>query len=363
MNSGDRLSAAAAPGRPPGRSKRYDRSQSLALLTDIPLGSLMAMAHAERQRRHPGGRVTFVVDTNPNYTNICTIGCRFCAFHRPADAPDAYTLSPEALADRVRRAADAGATTVLLQGGGNPAIGLEDWIAYIRAIRAACPSIHIHPFSPAEYAFMARQEGRPVTSVLQAVYDEGVDTIPGGGAEVLVDRVRRRISEKKASAGEWLAVCEAAHAIGFRTTATLMYGHIEEDADIVDHLLRLRDLQDRTGGFTSFIAWSFKPGNSPLGRSVAKAAHPARFVRIIAAARLILDNFDHVQSSWFSESERAGQLALMAGADDFGGVLVEENVLKTAGHRRTASVARVGEIIRGAGFEPVQRDSHYRLIS
>ncbi len=342
--------------------RRCDRDTALEMLERMPLGELMDRAHAARMRRWPQETVTFVCDTNPNYTNICVTGCRFCAFCRRPTDPDAYTLAPEQVAEKVAAAARRGATTVLLQGGHNPRIRLADWLAYIRAIRSACPDIHIHPFSPAEYAFLAATEKRPVREILEAVFAEGVDTIPGGGAEILTERVRRRIAPHKATTAQWLEVCETAHEIGFRTTATMMFGHVESDADIVDHLLALRDLQDRTGGFTSFIAWSFKPEGSELGREVGRAAHPARYVRIVALARLVLDNFDHVQSSWFSESIPAGQLGLLAGADDFGGVLMEENVLLEAGHDRSATVEDVKTIIRRAGFTPARRDSYYRIV-
>jgi cyclic dehypoxanthinyl futalosine synthase len=350
------------PSRPDPAQRRYNRQEGLAFLGQMPLGQLMQLAHHHRRGRFPRPWVTFVVDANPNYTNICITRCAFCAFCRRPGDEDAYTLSPQQVADRAAAAWQAGATTVLLQGGHNPAIGLKDWLAYIQAIARTCPEIHIHPFSPAEYVWMAAQEALPVDAVLQAVYNEGVRTIPGGGAEILVEDVRRRIAPAKASAQAWLETCETAHRIGFRTTATLMFGHLERDADIVAHLLQLRTLQDRTGGFTSFIAWSFKPGHTPLAAKVPVAAHPARYVRIIATARLLLDNFDHIQSSWFSESPEAGQLGLLAGADDFGGVLVEEHVLRTAGHGPTATIERVKTLIRRAGFTPAQRDSDYRVL-
>jgi cyclic dehypoxanthinyl futalosine synthase len=341
---------------------RIDREEALRLLADEPLGSLMARAHAVRSEMHPGGTVTFVHDTNPNYTNVCVTGCRFCAFHRGQDDPEAYTLTPGELAERVRAAAEAGATTVLLQGGHHPGQGLADWIAYLRAIREACPEVHIHPFSPPEIAYMAGREKTSTREVLQAIREEGVDTLPGGGAEVLSDRTRSILSPRKCDADTWLEVMEEAHDLGFRTTATLMYGHVETGEEIVEHLFRLRDLQDRTGGFRSFIPWSFKPGRSDLGKDVANVAHPARYVRIIAISRLVLDNFPHVQSSWFSENTTAGQLGLMAGADDFGGVLVEENVLRETGFKRSSTLANVLSLIRGAGFVPARRDSHYRIV-
>lgn len=342
--------------------RRLDRNQALDLLVNPPLGELMARAHTERMRRHPEQRVTFVHDTNPNYTNICETQCRFCAFHRAANDEDAFTLTPAQVGRRAGQAARLGATTVLLQGGHNPKIRLADWLAYIRAIQTAAPGIHIHPFSPAEYIYLAGIENRPVGEILEAVYDAGVRTIPGGGAEVLTQSVRKRIAPRKATTEQWLALCEQAHAMGFQSTATLMFGHVETDADIVAHLFALRDLQDRSAGFTSFIPWSFKPGGNPLGREVTHRCHPAKYVRIIALARLVLDNFEHIQSSWFSENTAAGQLGLLAGADDFGGILVEENVLQTAGHRHSATAERVKTIIRRAGFAPAQRDSFYNVL-
>ncbi|MDL2328768.1 CofH family radical SAM protein [Desulfosarcina sp. OttesenSCG-928-A07] len=353
---------------------RYDRRQALELLTQLPMGELMALAHAERTRRFPDGQVTFVMDTNPNYTNVCITQCRFCAFCRPPGAEDAYLFSPEELAATVLRSVKKGATTVLLQGGHNPDVTPELWQQYIIAIREACPDVHIHPFSPAEIAFMAEKENMPVREVLRILWDAGIRTLPGGGAEILSDRVRQIIAPRKASAQEWLSVCKTAHELGFTTTATLMFGHVETDAEIIDHLFALRDLQDkvearpgdqdggRPGGFVSFIPWSFKPGQTDLARTVPQPVHPVRYVRIIATARLVLDNCPHIQSSWFSESVAAGQLGLLAGADDFGGILVEENVHKEAGHAPTTTLEDVLTIIRRAGFTPARRDSHYQLV-
>ena len=346
----------------PGARERLDRQTALELLTRTSLGELMASAHAVRMRRYPDPTVTFVFDTNPNYTNVCVTQCRFCAFCRGPEDDRAFTLRPAEVAHKVRAAAESGATTVLLQGGHNPDIHLQDWLDYISAIQSAAPGIHIHPFSPAEYVFMAETEQCAVDEVLKAVYDAGVRTIPGGGAEVLTESVRQRIAPRKATTEQWLSVCEKAHGMGFRTTATLMFGHVETDKDIVDHLMALRDLQDRTGGFTSFIAWSFKPGGNPLGKEIRQSVHPAKYVRIIALARLVLDNFDHIQSSWFSENVAAGQLGLLAGADDFSGILVEENVLQQAGHQRSTTEEKVKTIIRRTGFRPVQRDSFYRVL-
>lgn len=340
--------------------RRYNKEQALALLVNMPMGELMNLAHQERARRFADNTVTFVVDTNPNYTNVCATRCRFCAFCRRQGDADAYLLSPREIAEKVQTAAVKGATTALLQGGHHPKVGLTDWRAYIQAIHETAAQVHVHPFSPAEIAFMADKERCSVSDVLETLWDAGIRTIPGGGAEILTERVRHIIAPHKATAEKWLEVCETAHQMGFKTTATMMYGHVETDADIIDHLLRLRELQDRTGGFTSFIPWSFKPGQTPLSREVKQTAHPARYVRIIAVARLVLDNFAHIQSSWFSETVSAGQLGLLAGADDFGGVLVEEHVHKEAGHDRQATVENVVTIIRRAGFTPARRDSLYR---
>jgi cyclic dehypoxanthinyl futalosine synthase len=340
---------------------RMDRKQALEMLREMPMGALMNLAHQERLKRFPEGLVTFVVDTNPNYTNVCVTGCSFCAFCRKKSEEDAYLLGPREVSDKVKNAVKKGATTVLLQGGHNPKVHLGDWKAYISAIQEACPTVHVHPFSPAEVVFMAEQENCSVDHVLGVLWEAGIRTIPGGGAEILCERVRRIIAPRKASSDQWLDVCEKAHRIGFKTTATMMFGHVESDEEILEHLFRLRDLQDRTGGFTSFIAWSFKPGDSPLAKKVTQPVHPAKYIRIIATARLVLDNFQHIQSSWFSENISAGQLGLLAGADDFGGVLVEEHVHKEAGHDRRASVDDVLTIIRRAGFTPARRDSHYRV--
>lgn len=349
---------------PPKRvGERYDHAAALEMLTRLPMGELMLMAHQARMKRMPRNWVTFVVDTNPNYTNICVTNCRFCAFCRKPGDPEGYTLTPDEVAQRVGWAADQGATTVLLQGGHNPDIGLAEWKAYIAAINKACPEVHIHPFSPAEVVFMAQKENMPIGEILKILYEAGITTIPGGGAEILTDRVRALVAPAKATAGQWLEACATSHEIGFKTTATMMYGHVESDDDIIEHLLKIRRLQDQTQGFTSFIAWSFKPGNTRLSKHVPQNVHPAKYVRLIATARLVLDNFQHIQSSWFSESLPAGQLGLLAGADDFGGVLVEENVLCTAGHERSTTISDVKTMISRAGFVPAQRDSNYQLLN
>lgn len=341
---------------------RLDAREGLYLLQKMPLGELMRYAHASRLRHHPDNIVTFVFDTNPNYTNVCETVCTFCAFWRSEHSREAYTLTPEQLAERVEKAWHAGATTVLFQGGHNPNVTLKDFIDYIRAIQEKTPEIHIHPFSPSEIIYLAEQEGISTMQVLQALWVEGIKTIPGGGAEILSDRVRKLISPKKNSADQWLAIMKQAHQIGFKTTATMMYGHEETDEEIIEHLLKLRTLQDYTSGFTSFIPWSFKPGNSTLGKKIKHVAPPVKYLRIISTARLLLDNFSNIQSSWFSEDKTTGQLGLLAGANDFGGLLFEENVLKKARHEPKTSLTATLETIRQGGFIPAQRNTFYQVI-
>lgn len=342
--------------------KRLTQDTALDLFVNAPLQELMELAHEERKRRHPGNNVTFVIDTNPNYTNVCVTDCTFCSFYRKPGHPEAYTLSPDQIAEKAARAQALGATTILLQGGHNPALHLEYYLDVIHAIGQAAPGMHRHLFSPPEIAHIAEIDRISRIEVLEAFYAAGIRTMPGGGAEVLVDRVRRGISPKKISADAWLNIMYAAHRTGIRTSATLMYGHRESDAEIIEHLIRLRNIQDRTGGFYAFIPWSFKPGNAPLSKLVPEAARPGKYLRIIAIARLVLDNIPHIQASWFGEGWRAGQLALCAGADDFGGLLLEENVLYQANHPVATTLNGVLNTIADAGFTPVQRTTLYEKI-
>ena len=344
------------------QSERIEREEALSLLRTASLLDLMERGWAARQALHPGRNVTFVIDTNPNYTNVCVTRCAFCSFYRAPEHPEAYTLSPAEVAAKVASAGREGATTVLLQGGHHPGLSLPYYQEMITAIREAAPGMHLHLFSPPEIGHIARNSGTDPETVLRTFYDMGLRTMPGGGAEILVDAVRRRVSPGKTSAGEWLDIMRTAHRVGFKTTATMTYGHCERDEDIIEHLFRLRELQDETGGFYAFIPWSFKPGISRLGETVSGPELPSFYVRIIALARIVLDNFPHIQASWFSEGWRAGQLALHGGADDFGGLLLEENVLFQARHAYATTLDALLETIRGAGFLPVQRDSLYNPL-
>lgn len=344
------------------KRNRIGRKEALDMFKNWPLNKLMNLAWEKRMELYPDNIVTYVRDTNPNYTNICETKCSFCAFKRNKNDADAYTLSPIELAEKIKMAEKRGATTVLLQGGNNPEINLNSMLEYIREIKKMSPSIHIHPFSPPEIFYICKKDKISTKEILESLYAEGINTMPGGGGEILVDSVRNKLSPTKCSADDWLRIMEEAHSIGFKTTATLMYGHIESDEDIIEHLFKLRSVQDKTNGFTSFIPWSFKPGNSELSEHVKLSTHSAYYIRIIALARLVLDNFDHIQSSWFSESDNAGELGLLAGADDFGGILIEENVLATSGYKKTTSESNVQNFIKRCGFIPAIRDSHYKLL-
>jgi len=344
------------------RGERLDREAGRWLLTEAPLLELGALAQEVRLARVPGRRVTFVVDSNPNYTNVCVTDCQFCAFYRKPGDPEAWTLTVDEVLARVDAAAARGATTVLLQGGHNPALPLEYYLTLVRETRRRFPAVTPHFFTASEIRTIAEVSGLDVGGVLDRLWEAGQRTIPGGGAEVLSSRVRRRIAPKKGGPEAWLAVHRAAHRRGFKSTATMMYGHVETVDDLLDHLDAIRSLQDEHGGFTAFVPWSFKPGNTLLEKWITHYQGPNAYLRMLAASRLYLDNFLHVQASWFSEGKRTGQIALHFGADDWGGTLFEENVHKAADYVNTIGVEELTALIRDAGFTPVQRTTTYDVV-
>jgi cyclic dehypoxanthinyl futalosine synthase len=342
--------------------KRLDRIDGRWLLTDAPLLELGALAQEARFRRIPERRVTFVIDSNPNYTNVCITDCQFCAFYRKPGDPEAWTLTVEEVLEKIEFAAGKGATTVLLQGGHNPALPLDYYLDIVRETRRRFPQVTPHFFTASEIQTMAQVSGLSMPDVLKRLREAGQDTLPGGGAEVLSERVRKRIEPKKGGPGAWLDVHREAHRQGFRSTATMMYGHVEEPDDIVDHWEAIRELQDEHGGFTAFVPWSFKPGNTLLEKWIKTYKGPSTYLRMLAASRLYLDNFDHVQASWFSEGKRAGQVALSWGADDFGGTLFEENVHAAADYVNKTTVDEIITLIRDAGYTPAQRTTEYQIL-
>ena len=346
---------------------RLTSAEGQHLLTEANLLELGSLANEVRFARHADPTVTYVVDTNLNYTNLCDAYCSFCAFYRPhtSTASDAYTYSIAEMVDSIGRARDLGCTTVLMQGGLNPELPFSYYTDMVRASLEAYPDVTPHFWSPPEIYKMKQVSGLAYDQIMSALWEAGQRTLPGGGAEILTNEVRRKISPLKMDADEWIEIERSAHRIGFRGTATMMYGHLETDADVIEHLDRIRDLQDErhAGRFHAFVPWSFSPGNTPLGRRIEqKRAGPNRYLRLLALARLYLDNVEHIDASWFSEGKKTGQVALHFGADDYGGTLFDENVMNEAGHYSRTTAEEVRQMIRDSGFAPAQRNSQYEIL-
>lgn len=337
---------------------RLDFSEARALYEEAPFHVLGRLAHAVRLRKHPEPVVTYVVDRNINYSNICVCGCRFCAFYRAPGQEGGYVLSREELARKVEETLALGGTQILMQGGHHPDLPLsfyEDMLAFIKGRYA----VHIHAFSPPEVVHFSRLENVSVKEAIARLKAAGLDSIPGGGAEILVDEVRRSVSPNKCSAGEWLEVMEEAHRQGLRTTATMMFGHLETSAEIIEHLLKIRGLQDETGGFTAFIPWTFQPQNTRIAVEKATAAD---YLRVLALSRLVLDNIDNIQASWVTQGAKIAQLALAFGTNDFGSTMIEENVVAAAGVQFRLAKAEIVRLIEAAGYKARQRDCFYNLL-
>ena len=340
------------------------REEGLFLLRDANLLDLAPLARRVRYSHNPDEVVTYVVDTNLNYTNVCDAYCTFCAFYRTDKDPDAYTYSVDQMMGLLGEAASKGVTTVLLQGGLNPSLPLDYYTTLVRECRRQYPQIHPHFFSAPEIMKMSQMSEMSVREVLVELKEAGLTTIPGGGSEVLSNRVKHKISRlfPKGKVDDWTVVHREAHLLGYRTTATMMYGHLEEDEDIIEHLDHVRSLQEETGGFTAFIPWSFKAANTALEKRVKRLAGPNPYLRMMAVSRIYLSNFPHVQASWFSEGKKTGQVALHFGGDDFGGTLFDENVMQEAGFYNRTTAEEVQDIIRDAGFTPVQRTTLYEIV-
>jgi cyclic dehypoxanthinyl futalosine synthase len=326
-------------------------------LWDLDILTLGRWANFVRRRRHPGSRVTYVVDRNVNYTNICLSGCRFCAFFRPPGHAEGYVLSWEELARKLAETLSLGGTGILLQGGLNPDLPLSYYEELVRFIRRV--GLQVHGFSPPEIVFFANTFQMNIADIIRRLIAAGLGSIPGGGAEVLVDRVRTALAPHKCSTREWLEVMETAHTLGLRTTATMMFGHVETRTERLEHLVRLREVQDRTGGFTAFIPWSFQPGSTALGGAAADALD---YLKTLAISRLVLDNFANLQVSWVTQGAKVAQIALEFGANDFGSTMIEENVVAATGVGFRLSGEEIVRQITDAGYEARQRDHLYRLL-
>ena len=351
-------------------SCRISRGKALDLYLDASLLDLGEQADLVRKELHPEGRVTFVVDRNINYTNVCLNECKFCAFYRTPGSPDGYILTDDELFKKIEETIALGGTQILLQGGLHPELGLDYYTALLESVKQKF-DINIHGFSPPEVCYLSDKHDLTIRETILMLKQAGLDSIPGGGAEILSDRVREILSPKKIKSGRWLKVMEEAHGLGMRTTATMMFGSVEEPEDIIEHLDAIRSLQDRTGGFTAFIPWSFQPGNTELSREGANAAGnktgisqatAVDYLRVLALSRIYLDNINNIQASWVTQGLKLAQVALRFGANDFGSTMIEENVVRAAGISYCVTKEDIINAIKATGFEPAQRNTYYNII-
>jgi cyclic dehypoxanthinyl futalosine synthase len=347
--------------------ERISTAEALELY-DRPLETLGALANARRDLAKAAsygerGReiVTYIIDRNINYTNVCNVYCKFCAFYRTEKDEDHYVLSREQLDEKLDELSAAGGVQILMQGGHHPKLSFDWYLDWLRHIREKYPHINIHGFSPPELQHFAHLFGMPLREVIAQFKEAGLGSIPGGGGEILVDRVRERISPLKCNSDQWLEVMQVAHELGLKSSATMMFGHVETIGDRIEHLQRLRDQQDKSGGFTAFICWTFQPQHTVL--KVARPTGVAEYLRTQALARIFLDNFPNVQSSWVTQGPDIGQVALKYGANDFGSVMMEENVVSSAGTTFRLDAAQIETLIREAGYEPRRRNNWYELLN
>ena len=342
------------------RGERLTREDAFALYTGAPTHVLGRLADAVRARKHPDRVVTYIIDRNVNYTNVCVARCNFCAFYRPVGAADGYVLGFDEIFQKIDETIAVGGVQLLLQGGHNPDLPLTWYEDLFRAIKQRYPAFKLHALSPPEVIHLSRLSQQPVSTIIARLVAAGLDSIPGGGAEILVDRVRRHLHcDTKATADEWLDVMRLAHRAGLRSTATMMYGTVETDEERLEHLMRLRALQDETGGFTAFITWSYQPAHTELAGVEATGLD---YLRTLAMARIVLDNFDNVQASWVTQGGKVGQLSLAYGANDMGSVMIEENVVRAAGASYCMDEAEIVRNIEDAGFIAKRRNMHYEVL-
>lgn len=339
--------------------RRIDRKEALCLLQEEELLALGKTADMLRQRLHPERRVTFVVDRNVNYTNICESKCSFCAFYRDKDAADAYILTHDLIYEKIGELVAQGGTQLLMQGGLNAELGIEYFEKLFREIKSRYPAVQVHSLSPAEVVAIANRSARTVPEVLTRLKAAGLDSIPGGGAEILVDEVRQRISPRKIGWQQWGDVMLQAARLGMPTTATMMFGSGEKPEDIVEHLFRVRELQDQGGSFTAFIPWTYQPGNTELGGASASGVE---YLRVLALSRIVLDNIPNLQASWVTQGAKMAQVALFFGANDLGGTMLEENVVAAAGCSFRMSQDEMIAMIQAAGFQAAQRTTTYSIV-
>ena len=339
---------------------RIDAGEALSLYRDAPTTLLGQLAESVRERKHPERIVSYIIDRNVNYTNVCVAKCNFCAFYRPVGSAEGYVLGFDELFRKIDETIAVGGVQLLLQGGHNPDLPLSWYEDLFRAIKDRYPSFKLHALSPPEVIHLSRLSQLPVPQVLERLIAAGLDSVPGGGAEILVDRVRTLLHcVGKATADEWIDVMRHAHRAGLRTTATMMYGTVETDEERIEHLLRLRALQDETGGFTAFITWSYQPDHTELAGTEATGVD---YLRTLALSRIVLENFDNLQASWVTQGGKVGQLSLAYGANDMGSVMIEENVVRAAGASYCMDEVEIVRNIEDAGFVAKRRNMHYELL-
>ncbi|HLA80512.1 MAG TPA: cyclic dehypoxanthinyl futalosine synthase [Thermoleophilia bacterium] len=348
------------PAANDGSERRLSDAEALGLLRSRDLLEVGARAHAARLRLVPGPLATFIIDRNINYTNVCVSGCRFCAFHCKPGAPEAFLLSEEDIFAKIRETLELGGTAVMMQGGLHPELGIAYFEDLFRSIKERF-DITIHSLSAPEIVHIAKVSGLTMAEAIARLKAAGLDSLPGGGAEILVDGVRERVAPGKASTKEWLDVMREAHRQGVPATATMMFGSVETLEDRVAHLRAIRDLQDETGGFRAFIPWSFQSARTELEGHTEQATG-VDYLMTVAVSRLYLDNIPHIQASWVTQGLKVGQVALRFGADDIGSTMIEENVVAATGLRVTANRDDLVHAIRMAGFVPAQRRTDYSLI-
>ncbi len=340
--------------------ERLSREEAILLWKEADLYTLGFLARKVRFRLHPDRIVTYIVDRNINYTNICISGCKFCAYYRPPGDPEGKVLSFDELARKIEETIALGGIQILLQGGLHPELPLEFYEEMLHFIKTRFPHIHVHGFSPPEIVHFSHISGLSVEDVLKRLIKAGLNSIPGGGAEILVDRVRKQISPNKCSAKEWLEVMQIAHNLGLKTTATMMFGHIETIEERIEHLEKIRYLQDKTGGFTAFICWPFQPGKTT--QLITPKTLPIEYLKVVAISRIFLDNIPNIQASWVTQGPKVAQVALEFGANDFGSTMIEENVVAAAGVSHRLSIKEIENIIRDAGYEPRRRKMDYSIL-
>ncbi len=342
-----------------GAGQPIDPDQALWLLTQADLLEIGALADAVRKQKHPQGQVSFVVDRNVNYSNVCESKCKFCAFYCDADSERAYLLDYDTIFAKVQELVDSGGTQLLMQGGLHPNLKVEWFEELFRQLRQRFPQVQIHSLSAAEIWHIAELSGLSMPECLRRLQAAGLKSLPGAGAEVLVDEVRQQISPNKIGWQQWGEVMETAHELGMRSTATMMFGSTETSADIVEHLFRVREIQAKTGGFTAFIPWTFQPDNTEMG---GESASGVDYLKVLALSRIVLDNIDNIQASWVTQGADMAQVALFFGANDLGGTMLEENVVAAAGISFRMSKDEIVDLAQTAGFTPVRRTTEYEIL-